>query len=303
MIGFTLRAFSATVIVSFVAFYSEGVVAYGPEQETVMETRAVRADIINHNPEHKPLQISPCVLLAGPRAEDFVYELPGFFAGLQNSIFQQTWVERGLESDWHAVCGLHSQPSHNSRKAAIVHYLAHKGGKLVWAGVRSPSGSRQNVYVGPLQSPVGSVGKRCLLASSADRFFGDVGRFLSLDDHFASGVSSAARMVKSESNERHANSGGDNPRRRCPKHEFCPESHFLLGLQIGYLAVFLPGVLGLIWLGYRVAYRALDCFEHGRWVGGAWRGCAFLLLTPGAALLLPGFGYWFVFEGGIWRLL
>jgi hypothetical protein len=76
--------------------------------------------------------------------------------------------------------------------------------------------------------------------------------------------------------------------------------HVSLGAQIGYFAIFLPLALLGIFFGYQIAYRGLDhLIEHGRYpVGLALFLCGAILALVCAGLL-PWFGYWLAFEGGL----
>lgn len=85
----------------------------------------------------------------------------------------------------------------------------------------------------------------------------------------------------------------------CLKHAFCPENHFLLGVQIAYLTIFLPLVFWLVLCGYKIADSGFDLVDGGRYRPGIFRLVAGGLIAVGSAGLLPGFGYWLAFEGGV----
>lgn len=89
---------------------------------------------------------------------------------------------------------------------------------------------------------------------------------------------------------------------RCPKYGFCPESHILLSMQIGYFMILLPSIFVGVYAGFQSANRALDRLERGDYtigVSGFLISIVWILLCGG----LPWLGYWIAFEGGLGWLL
>lgn len=109
--------------------------------------------------------------------------------------------------------------------------------------------------------------------------------------------------LQSLPDEDYTNTGNDYRREGCPKHAFCPKSHFLLGAQIAYIAVFLPLTLSLVFFGYKLADRGFDALDSGKKAVGITRLLGGGLLIFGSALLLPYGGYWLAFEGGMSSIL
>jgi hypothetical protein len=128
-------------------------------------------------------------------------------------------------------------------------------------------------------------------------------RLLGLVNHFDGRVGGSAGLVESQGNQTDTNERDDDRSERCPKHSFCPESHILLGFQIGYFTLLLPLTCLLVFIGYKIAYRAFYALYCGRVVYGLLLSSSAILIACGSAFLLPMFGYWLAFEGGIWRLL
>lgn len=89
----------------------------------------------------------------------------------------------------------------------------------------------------------------------------------------------------------------------CPKHSFCPQSHFLLSVQIAFFVLLLPLALRLVFTGYGIADRGLDSLEKGRKVSGYIKLIGGGLIALCTAFILPYLGYWIAFEGGALRLL
>jgi hypothetical protein len=85
----------------------------------------------------------------------------------------------------------------------------------------------------------------------------------------------------------------------CEKHQFCPESHALLSVQIIYLMlaglVLIRGSL----LCYQVADYGYDIVQGGRNRIGWSVALGSFLLIPLAMTLGLAFGYWVAFEGGL----
>jgi hypothetical protein len=73
---------------------------------------------------------------------------------------------------------------------------------------------------------------------------------------------------------------------------FCPENHVLLGLQIGYVALFLPLAFYGIFLGYKLLDSGLDRFERRLYPAGLWFFLCGIVLAIGCASALPRAGYW-----------
>lgn len=111
------------------------------------------------------------------------------------------------------------------------------------------------------------------------------------------------RVMESKTHQNDTNERDKYRRDGCPKHAFCPESHVLLSFQIGYFALLLPLTCLLVFFGYKIAYRALYALQEGRIIYGLALFMGAILLACGSALLLPGLGYWFAFEGGAWAIL
>lgn len=109
--------------------------------------------------------------------------------------------------------------------------------------------------------------------------------------------------LQSLPDEDYANTGNEHRREGCPKHSFCPKSHFLLGAQIAYITVFLPLTLSLVFFGYKLADRGFDAFDSRKKAVGVTRLLSGGLLIFGSALLLPYGGYWLAFEGGLASIL
>ncbi len=84
---------------------------------------------------------------------------------------------------------------------------------------------------------------------------------------------------------------------------FAHTSHLLLGVQIGFLALYLPLAFFGVFLGYKLAYRGLDRLERRSYLAGAWLFLCGFALAMFRACVLPGFGYWLAFEGGAARIL
>jgi hypothetical protein len=89
----------------------------------------------------------------------------------------------------------------------------------------------------------------------------------------------------------------------CHKHQFCPESHLLLGLQIVFTALIIPLTVILVYFGYQLAHRGLDTIERGQRINGGLIFSLAGLLAIGGSFFLLLAGYWFAFEGGALVLL
>lgn len=122
-------------------------------------------------------------------------------------------------------------------------------------------------------------------------------------DHFVRGISGPPSVTQGEANEHQTGEANDNASDSCPEHAFCPESHLLLSFQVAYILILLPLTIFLVFLGYQQAYRGLYAFERRAYLYGYWACVSGGLLACGSALLLPGWGYWLAFEGGLTSLL
>lgn len=127
--------------------------------------------------------------------------------------------------------------------------------------------------------------------------------FLRFVEHPLGVIGSAPRMVQGTPNEKNSSERQDYRRDGCPKHEFCPMGHPLLGFQIAYFFVFGALALGGAFLSYQIANRGLDLIERGRYLFGGGLCLLALISGPTFAGVLPAFGYWLVFEGGVGSLL
>ena len=94
------------------------------------------------------------------------------------------------------------------------------------------------------------------------------------------GYGGAVSIVEGPADQTDASKSQDHASESCPKHSFCPESHVLLGFQIGYLAVLLPLALLGVFAGYLITYRGLDRIENGS------KAVSIGLLLAGAVLAL-----------------
>lgn len=124
-----------------------------------------------------------------------------------------------------------------------------------------------------------------------------------LNGHISSVVRSAFGVVQCVSNKNQSSEGQQQTANSCPRHSFCPNSHFLLGFQIAYIALLLPATLYLVLLGYKIAYSGLDALERKRWINGGLRLAVAAAIAVSSALFLPGIGYWLAFEGGLAKFL
>ena len=78
----------------------------------------------------------------------------------------------------------------------------------------------------------------------------------------------------------------------------------MLGAQIGYFAIFLPLALLGVFFGYQVTGRGIDHIsERCRYAVGFSLFLCGMILALFCAGLLPWFGYWLAFEGGLNRVL
>jgi hypothetical protein len=136
------------------------------------------------------------------------------------------------------------------------------------------------------------------LESGIDRFECSDSVFLGLRKSRNGGIGSSACMTEGLPNQIHASRGDPNGSKRCPKHPNRPESHALLGFQIGYFALYLPLAFYGVIRGFKFADGALDRIHRGDKAIGFGRllgGLGFALFCAG---VLPWLGYWLTFEGG-----
>lgn len=75
---------------------------------------------------------------------------------------------------------------------------------------------------------------------------------------------------------------------------FCPESYNLLGVQIGFFALFLPFSLFGILYGYNISIRSFDHLFRGRYLTGLGLFLSGMALALACASVLPWVGYWLV---------
>lgn len=124
---------------------------------------------------------------------------------------------------------------------------------------------------------------------------------------FVNGASRMFRGITSMEqrapNQNDSDAGQEYTGAACPKHKFCPKSHFLLGLQVGGFALLLSLTCYLIFFGYQIANSGFDALDRGQKIVGAVRFWSGILLACIVAGGLPAGGYWLAFEGGLWRIL
>lgn len=141
------------------------------------------------------------------------------------------------------------------------------------------------------------------LDSGPSSLYGRVRRILSFCNHVGGVISGSPGMVKCPPNEDQAHNGRYYRADRCPKHSFCPNSHVLLGLQIICVLFILPITFGLVFLGYQIANSGFDASDRGQKLRGFWAFCVGVCVAVASAVLLPWFGYWLAFEGGLAGIL
>lgn len=129
------------------------------------------------------------------------------------------------------------------------------------------------------------------------------GSSLGFANHIFSGVGSSPGVMEGSRNQSQASQRDNNRSGGCPKHTFCPASHVLLGLQIGFVAVLLPLVFCFVFWGYYVADRGLDLIERGRKPLGFGLFLGSIILLPSTIIPLLAGSYWLAFEGGASLLL
>ena len=153
-----------------------------------------------------------------------------------------------------------------------------------------------NVGIGNAQ--IGAQLARGGLSGFVNRSFGGSGRFFGLFEHPFGGNSGASGFPKRSLNKVDANARNGYHRQACPKHEFCPIGHPLLGFQIAYFIVFGALALGGVLLSYQIADRGFDFIERGRKLFGGGLFVLAALSAPAFAGALRAFGFWLTFEGG-----
>ena len=109
--------------------------------------------------------------------------------------------------------------------------------------------------------------------------------------------------MQSSYNGEQGEKGQQDSTRSCPEHPFRPLSHAFLSGKIAGIVLYLTFTLYLVFFGYQIADRGLDCVERrGNLID--WILLAFgYFFTVGCALLLPVLGYWLTFDGGIYGIL
>lgn len=141
------------------------------------------------------------------------------------------------------------------------------------------------------------------LSRNFDGLIGSIGSAARLVDGFGGGNGRIFGVSERAPDQEHTYTGERYGEGRCEKHKFCPMGHPLLGVQIAFFAFGVPLILWLVYEGYQVADRGFDAFDGNYKAPAAWLFLFGAILAFGSAGLLPGLGYWLVFEGGIWRFL